>query len=181
MDDSEVLRDVVYTVDGQWRPVDAFVRLTVRDRFMGSGWFRFTDDAAECESFTAATGRLSQRVTTDGRARSFGPHPVACDAWHLARFDPTGPARQELAGSLMSSVLPNGASGPLLEPMDVLVERVGPQRVTVPAGTFDTQHFRFVLADAPDEHVWVLDDDFVMVRIRWDVTSTTYELVELER
>ena len=37
-----LLRDVTYTVDGNWQPVDAFVRLTENDEFMGSGWFRFT-------------------------------------------------------------------------------------------------------------------------------------------
>jgi len=29
MDDTRILRDVIYTVDGQWRPIDSYVRITV--------------------------------------------------------------------------------------------------------------------------------------------------------
>ena len=62
MDDFELLRDVVVTVDGDWNPIDAFVRLTRHGVFVGSGWFRFTDRYAECEAFTVQEGRVSQRV-----------------------------------------------------------------------------------------------------------------------
>ncbi len=183
MDDSQILRDVTYTVDGLWRPVDAFVRLTIADRFAGSGWFRFGDGFAECEALTATAGRVSQRMEYDGRPRSFGPHPVVCDIWHFGAADRSAqaPARQSLADTLVSSVLPNGASGPLLERFDVEIERYEPEEVTVPAGTFACEHWAFVFADDPPEHVWFTSDDLLLVKIRWDLLSTTYLLDELHR
>jgi hypothetical protein len=38
-DRPSVMRDVTYSVDEHWLPMDCFVRITVGDRFMGSGWF----------------------------------------------------------------------------------------------------------------------------------------------
>ena len=38
-----VLRDVIYSLDEARRPMDCHVRLTVGDRFCGSGWVRFGD------------------------------------------------------------------------------------------------------------------------------------------
>ena len=72
MDDVHLLRDVVQTVDRAWRPVDSFVRLSQGGAFMGAGWFRFTDQAIECEAFTVAEGRVSQVIETGERVRAFG-------------------------------------------------------------------------------------------------------------
>lgn len=181
MDDSEVLRDVVYSVDKTWRPLDAFVRLTVKDAFMGSGWFRFTDGLVECESFTAEAGRTSQRVEVEVRPRTFGPHPVACDIWHLAAFDLSSPKKIQTWPNAMSSPLSNGASGPMIGLGAIRVEHIGPEEVTVPAGTFQCERFRFLLKDRPPEELWCTVDDYIMVKIRWDLLETTYELVELTR
>jgi hypothetical protein len=157
--------------------------VTVHDRFVGSSWFRFADGHAECEAHTAALGRLSQRVATDGWAPSFGPHPVACDVWHLGSV--AGRSRRgevrDLGEALMSSPLPDGASGPLLSRMPLRAHYHGTEKVTVPAGAFTCEHWSYVLDDAPDEHVWFLLDDLVIVRIRWDLLRTTYELTELDR
>lgn len=59
MDDDKLLRDVVITVGGDWKPLDAFVRLTINEKFVGTRWYRFSDTLVECEAFTAAAGLLS--------------------------------------------------------------------------------------------------------------------------
>lgn len=188
-----LLRDVVYTVDGNWLPVDAFVRLTLDDELMGSGWFRFTDGYAECETFTADAGRLSQRIDLARKPPSFGPHPVACDVWHVGAFDMTNQAKvQTVKGTLMSSPRPDGASGPVLSRTvlevggvstdEFAIEHVGPETITVEAGTFDTEHFRFLLGpDNIPEDIWCLREDLIIVKVRFDTQATTYELVELDR
>ena len=181
MDDSQVLRDVVYTVDKTWRPLDAFVRLTVERKFMGSGWFHFAEDFIECETSTADAGRISQRIAVDERPRTFGAHPVACDIWHLAAFDLSSPKKIQTWPGAMSSPLPNGASGPMIGLSTLRVEHLGREDVTVPAGTFQCERFRFLLEDKPPEELWCTVDDYLMVKIRWDLLETTYELVELTR
>ena len=65
-----VMRDITYSLDEKIRlPTDCFVRISVDDQFMGSGWFNFIDDHAECETTTAQEGRVSQKMKTDGRLK----------------------------------------------------------------------------------------------------------------
>lgn len=186
MDDSQLERHVIYAVDPQWRPIDASIRLAAAGAFVGTGWFRFDDAMAECETFMADGGRVSQRLSRQTgpamRATSFGAHPVSCDVWHLGGYRPTGeprpPARHT---AFMSSRLPNGASGPMLATMSYGVEEMGVEEVTVPAGTFACHHYRYVFDDGhPDEHVWYTGDDLILVKLRWDLLRTTYVLTELD-
>jgi len=63
IDDAEinktrVLREVTCTLDAHWRPLDAFVRITVDDVFGGTSWFRFGPGLVECEGFTTGEGRF---------------------------------------------------------------------------------------------------------------------------
>ena len=62
------------------------------------------------------------------------------------------------------------------------IEHVGPETVTVEAGTFETEHFRFLLGEESiPEDIWCIPGDLIIVKVRFDVMGTTYELVELER
>jgi hypothetical protein len=178
-----VLRDVVFTLDGRWRPIDAFVRITVNDEFMGSSWFRFGEREVECEAFTAGEGRLSQKVAVDIWPRSFGSHPVVCDIWHLGGWDWSSGERKQRWPCIMSSPLSSGASGPMIFRYSFEAEYIGNEQVTVAAGTFDTKHFTFPSHGSEDwepEHVWFTGENLLFVKIRWDHLKTTYELVEFE-
>ena len=53
---------IVYSIDEDWYPMDCFVRLSVDDKFMGSGWFNFGPDYAECETNSVLDGRVTQRI-----------------------------------------------------------------------------------------------------------------------
>ena len=88
-DRPSVMRDATYTVDENWMPQDCFVRLTVGDKFMGTGWFKFHDDYTECETYTALEGRVSQRMDhKHGPLKSFQNHAIACDSWHFFPLRP---------------------------------------------------------------------------------------------
>lgn len=185
MDDSELLRDVTYTVNADWSPHDAYVALTQHGEFSGAGWFAFDGCRAQAETRVKGGGRISQQMELASPIVSFGPHPVSCDIWHLPGFSKGQPVDgndsvRRIEGVLTSSPLPNGASGPMLNHDPLVLERVGPETVTVPAGTFETVHYRFVLPGIPDEDLWCTGEDMMMVKIRWDLLETTYELVELE-
>ena len=56
---------------------------------------------------------------------------------------------------------------------DIPIERIGSERITVPAGSFDTQHFR--LAGASD--YWVTGDDWMVVKAK--VRDAAYVLVSM--
>ena len=104
LDDRQLLRDVVYTISPDMKPLDCFVRLHRAGRFLGSGWCRFTDTEAECEVFNNQMGRVSQRVPLGQRAAGFGTHPVNCDALLLAAFDHSKPDRIQPARGVLDVV-----------------------------------------------------------------------------
>ena len=179
MDDRRLLRDVIYSVDADWYPVDCFVRLSIEEQLTGTGWFRFTDRLAECETLTAAAGRVSQRRDLAVRTPSFGAHPIVCDIWHLARFDRSkGERIQPSRNVLLSSPEPDGGSGPMFSAMDLTID-VGPEEVTVPAGTFEADHFRFLLDHKEPEELWCMGEDFLPIKIAYPIFNATYELAEI--
>ena len=183
MDDDRLLRDVVITLDPQWRPQDAFVRLMVNEALVGSTWFRFTDTLAEAEGVTRAEGRFRQSFATDRPAQSFGTHPVHSDAWGLRYFKSLtrGEAVENDASVFSTSFQPNGGSGPLLMPSAGRAKRVyiGIESITVPAGTFTAHHFQFIVDTLPPIEIWATAEDCIPVRLRWDLLKQTYDLVEL--
>ena len=182
--DTEILRDVTYTVDENYRPVDAFVRVTVQDRFVGSSWFRFHGSMAECEGFTASEGRISQRLRLSKPAPSFISHAVATDVWHCANIKKDA----ALGGQLIDAVpgcspLPNGASGPMLGLWSKRAEYVGIENIEVPAGKFEAEHVRYVEDDgALWLEMWCTnDDDRVMLRMSYPGYDSSYVLSSLDR
>lgn len=190
--DPTVLRDVVYSLGADGRPSDCFVRLTVGDRFAGSGWFRMTADVIECESWSPLIGRVSQTMPTGGAYHGFGTHPIIGDAYMTRCLDTTrGPHKQALRVFLPSADH-RGATPPLIAEGNLFLEYVGEETVTVAAGTFACRHFRFtdeaggmVSKDGahPPYDVWVTADEhslFVQGGVG-GYMQTWYELVELAR
>ena len=183
-----VMRDITYSSDENWMPTDCFVRISVDDKFMGSGWFNFTEDYAECETTTVLEGRISQKMSTNERLKTFQNHAIACDAWHLRLFNhDSNETIQNTGEILLSSPDHRGATGPMLFPISMNIEYVGEESVTVRAGTFDALHFRFVgTPGLPQEHppydIWCTNDgDYLFLKgAVGGYMQTYYELVELE-
>ncbi len=180
MDDTRLLRDVVYSVDGEWRPLDSFVRLTQKGEFMGASWFRFEDTFVECEGVTKVDGRFSQRIAVEKRPTAFAPHPVVTDAWQPNQFDHSRPERIQEVISAASSPQDDGGTGPRLSIMTFKLEYVGDETLTVPAGTFETGHYRLSSAFYTPLDIWSRKEDFTFVRLYWDHLQSRYDLVEFE-
>jgi len=185
-DRPSVMRDITYSVTKDWTPMDCFVRLSVDDKFMGTGWFRFADDYAECETFTSLEGRVTQKMDLKEKLLSFQNHAIACDAWHFAHFDVSkGRGVQMMDPFLLSSPDHRGATGPMLYPIAMGMDYVGEEKITVQAGTFDAYQFQFVSAPGlPEEHplynIWCTSDGNYMF-LKGEVggyMQTYYELVE---
>ncbi len=184
-----VLRDVIYSLDAQGRPMDLHVRLTVGDAFMGSGWLRHGDRFVECESHGPSIGRLSQRVDYAGALDGFGTHPIVGDGYLTRCMDLSkGPHRRTLRVFLPSPDH-RGATPPMIAEVKIDLEYLGEERVAVAAGSFDCRRFRFVDEAAmggtphPPYDMWVTADDdalFVQGGVG-GYMQTWYELVELQR
>lgn len=193
--DPSVIRDIIYALDSDGRPQDLHVHLTVGDRFMGSGWLHHTPGAdgglVECESFGPSIGRVSQQVSYTGAIDGFGTHPIAGDGFTTRCMDVSrGPHRRNIRVFLPSPDH-RGATPPLIAEVNIGLEYLGDETVTVEAGTFDCHRFRFVddegpgMGGVPHPHyeMWVTaDTDSIFVKGGvGGYMQTWYELIELER
>jgi len=190
-----VLRDTVFSFDKNWRPTDGYVRLTVDEEFVGTTWYRFTANAIECEGYTAQEGRFSSRLDLDKPAQLIVTHPIQGDAMLTTVYDTSkGP------GELVTDPIPTisfshrGGTGPglLTRKKKGFFRYLGPETVTVEAGTFEALHFQigpssddnYMGTDVhPPYNLWVTaDGDYVLLKA--SVTGymqTYYELVEYEK
>lgn len=184
-----VLRDIVYSLDEHGRPMDCHVRLTVDDRFMGSGWFRFTQDFVECESYGPTIGRLSQRMPLNGPIDGMGTHPVVADGYLLSLFDWVEGEKKKLR-VMLPSPDHRGATPPMIAEVNIDAVFLGRETVTVKAGTFATKHFQFIddgssgmAGQHPPYDVWITDDaDAIMLQGGvGGYMQTWYELIALDR
>jgi hypothetical protein len=186
-DQLAMLRDVTHTCDARYRPLDAFVRQTKNDRFMGSTWFRFSEHLAEAEGITAGEGRVSQRWPTAVWTPILCSHSLIADFWHVAAFDLNGPRRQEVRGRLSTSEHPLGDSGPRLciglEPNTIsetaVMEFSGEHRITVAAGTFDCIRIDVVRRQGPPVEFYTTRTDFLPILCKADFVASRYELIEI--
>ena len=112
-DEPNVIRDVVLSLDKDCYPVDCSVRLSVGDKYEGTGLFRFAADHAECETFNRRDGRISQRIATSAKVRWLGSHPIIGDALGLCVYDlAKGPGREFFPNMMLTSPDHRGATGP---------------------------------------------------------------------
>jgi hypothetical protein len=184
-----VMRDVVYALDEENRPMDLFVRLTVGDRFMGSGWLRLDGGTIECESYGPTIGRLSQKVAAELPVDGFGTHPIVSDGYLLSTKPWTEGQRRKF-NVYLPSPDHRGATPPMIAHVKIDAIYVGPDKATTPAGSFRTRHFQFVddgssgmTGEHPPYDVWITDDEdavFVQGGVG-GYMKTWYELVELKR
>lgn len=180
-----VVRDVVYSLDSNHRPIDCFVRVREDGRYLGAGWFRFEGNTARGELHNRDVGHLRQRLELDGPIPSVAAHPLVCDMLHCLAFDTARSERiQRSSRIVMTSRELDGCSGPQLTSMDMDIEYIGQERLTVPAGTFMTQHFCFPFpsGEYPEEHVWFVPQEMLLVRARVGAgMASRYDLVSVER
>lgn len=180
-----VIRDVVYSMDANHRPIDCFVRLQENGKYLGAGWFRFEGHTASGMLHNRDVGHIEQRLEVGGPIPSVGAHPLVCDMLHCLAFDPTRNERiQRSRGIVMTSRELDGCSGPQLTEMDMDIEYMGQETITVPAGTFETEHFRFPFpsGEYPEEHVWYVPADMLLVRVRVGPgMMSRYDLISVER
>ena len=184
-----VMRDILYSLGPDGHPRDCHVRLSLDDRFLGSGWINFADGIIECESFGPTTGRISQRVATRGAFDGFGTHPIVGDGYLTRCMDVArGPHSRSLRVFLPSPDH-RGATPPMIAEVAIDLEYLGDAERTVAAGTFACRHFRFVDRHAmggtthPPYDMWVTADDdavFVCGGVG-GYMATWYDLVELHR
>ena len=148
---------------------EAFAQVYSEGKNFGTGYYVVTDSAVE------ATVNGPEGVFTHSdplpETYSLLLHPVSADSWHFSRYDKTQGGEQTVAiytlGGAGRSVL--GAFFP------IALRFIADETITVPAGTFETEHYKF----GKDADVWFMGPDRIVVRHEYTVNGTRYELTEL--
>ncbi|WP_439532747.1 hypothetical protein [Polymorphobacter sp.] len=182
MDKVPLVRDVVYSVNERFEALDGFVRLSAEGAFIGSGWFRFTDSLAEGEMITAKEGRVSQRIETPGRVRLMGAHPISIDIWKCAHVEAARQGEvQTLSNCFSTSLVPNGASGPILVTKTYDITYQGHETIEVPAGRFDCERFSWNTYTGRTLVMHSMPGDWLPVSVHVPETGRRYQLTDFER
>ena len=82
-DNSKIVRDVTYTRSKDGRPMDAFIRLQIGTRLIGTGYFRVEADKLTAVVDGAETGHIVQTVSIPVDFFSIVTHAVMLDGWAI--------------------------------------------------------------------------------------------------
>lgn len=175
-----LMRDITHRVDANFRPIETFT-LTYKDGVRtGTGLFVFEGDRAK-GLVLANNGILTQDVDVSGFFAAV-PHSMAADGWYFSQYDYAkgGVQRVKLFnphgwGNNNGSVLAKIQSAP--------IRFVGKERITVPAGTFETERWEIVNGGANNDdkyEVWVHGPDRIMVKLIDHPRDWVYNLKTFE-
>jgi hypothetical protein len=187
-DGEETVRDSTLSVHADFHPHDAYVRIMRQGGVTGTGWFRFTDTEATCESWTRDEGRISQTFPIRRPIRGFGVHAVQGDGWLAANCPyAKGPGTTHFwpGRNLIHSLHHFGATGPYIHTSGSGLKYIGDETVTVKAGTFDCYRVAFVglTNNHPPYDMWLTrDGEFIYVKGEVEgYMDSTFELAKLTR
>lgn len=188
-DEPNVIRDVIMAINADSSPIDCSCRITVGDKYEGSGWMRFTDHYVECETHNQRDGRITQKIDLEERVKWLQSHPIVGDALLMRLYDLTqGPGKTFFPDLFLTSPDHRGATGPLLFKTGFGIKYLGDEMIEVKAGQFNARHFQVVdtAGNLPEEHppynLWcTADDDYLLLRAGADgYMQTHYELVDYQ-
>ncbi len=171
-----VMRDIVHRVDENFRPVEMFTA-TYKDAVRtGTGLFVFDGDVGHA-LVNSPHGFLTQEIRVPEQF-AMVPHSMASDGWYFPHYDREQGGVQQIPivnphgwGNTNGSILARIQSAP--------IEFVGEERITVPAGTFDTE--KWTITNGGDRYwVWVYGEDHVMVKLIDEPRDWVYNLSSFE-
>jgi len=180
MDDEKLVRDTSWTVDEKWHPIEGHVRCVIDGQLAGSTWYKFDGNVVTCEAQTAQHGRVSQQRTSDRPYEFLGLHPLIGDGLIAAVRGRDRPGEERVINSITCSYSPNGEKDLLALPIEIGLTYLGPEKLTVPAGTFDAQRFGIRWRQEwPPADYWVFGEDYIFLKSTWSVSTLVCETTSL--
>lgn len=172
-EDAGVLFHMVQRVDASFRPIESYVSHWVKGESRGTSHVVVSKDSLKA-TVTGPNGTEVQDLTI-GKFFSVQPHPVSVDGWRGAFYDSDlGGVQQSMNFNI--SVAPNSET-PLLGAMEEeTIEFLGKETITVPAGTFDTEHYKF----RGRADMWLTPKDRIVIRYAYFDQGREYVLTEYE-
>ncbi len=138
-DPRPVFRHVIHRVNADGMPLDTFASYWIDGAWRGSAWYVLEGGRWQGR-ILSPSGTLTH-VVKPGGPFAMVPHVLAVDSWRARLFNKAESGIQGiLAYNVDATALGSSALVGTLMRYDL--EYLGEQRVVVPAGTFDTEHYR---------------------------------------
>ncbi len=162
--------NLVMRADENLEPLEAFINVYSQGNFLGSGFYVVNGDKLDVtvrgpdEYFTDQV-QLSDHF-------SLLLHPISADGWHFGRYN------RETGGAQPITLCTLGVARRSVHcgtyPLDL--EFIANETLTVPSGTFDTEHYSF----GGDTDVWITGRDRVMIQHEYRVRDSRWQLTEID-
>lgn len=170
----DIQRHSLYRIDANLRPVDATVQYWIEGAWRASGLVTVNSTGL----VTASRSPLGNRDHALAINQNFAvlTHQLSPDAWRVLLYDKEARGAQAL-NMYDLSPLADGPDGILGKLTTQTFEYKGQVSITVPAGTFVSDHYR--LEDAID--MYVTGPDAVLVKWRFEAIDREHVLMELNQ
>lgn len=179
IDETGLIRDVTLAMDPDWRPCDAFLRLTRTGEPLASLFFQVGEDAVTLVG-TAERRPVVARLEKPSRLAYLGLHPLQGDALIVALRGTDRPGEFVTIHAATNSISPDGDEAPGLSAVTIDVAFKGDEMVTVAAGRFAARRYALRWReDWPIADLWVERDRPVFLKMTWPLVPTWYELIAL--
>ena len=177
--DVGVERAVVVRVDAQWRPLWSRVNTWQPGQLPESMEILVDHVAGRTEVHQWGGLIDGHRETVFNLVpNAIGAHPVAGDCWSLPAAELTEPGSEtKVTNILMTTMDPRG--GVPMEPVirnAQYVRYLGPETVTVQAGTFQARVYELGVDGRPPERIVVQGDYFGLLCLEHPFLASSYEL-----
>lgn len=167
----DVQRHVIQRVGPNFEPIETYALYWVGGTWRGSALASVNGRGLSIVANTPR-GPASQRFDVEGPL-AIVPHVLAADSWRTKLYDRARGGTQPIQAYNFDATAE--ASNSLLgRMMSYRLAFVGAETLTVPAGRFETEHYR--IEDAVD--LYVSGEDGVLVRFVYPAIDREHELIE---
>lgn len=171
-----VMRDVVYRVDSRFRPVDMFTATWKDGVPTGTGLFTF-EGAVGDALVKSPHGLFTQRTSVPDYFAMI-PHSMAADGWYFWNYDRSKGGIQHV--TLFNPHGWGNTNGSVLAKVqrDVPIEYKRTEKVTVPAGDFEADVWEIV--NGNKYTIWVHGEDRILIKLidhtlDWEYVLSSYD------
>lgn len=173
LDQAGYQRHVTHRVAENFRPLEITSVYWVKGEWRGTGLFSI--DGNTLNAVVKTPDGLIQQTRSVPDLFSFIPHPLQTNAWPAWYYDKTKGGPQTMTVYDMDAGA-QAVSSMMGKMYDQTLTYMGEVEVSVPAGSFMTDHFR--IDDAVD--LYITGPDAIMVRFQWLPADRDYVLTHLE-
>jgi hypothetical protein len=167
----DIQRHVVQRVDAAFKPLEAYALYWIEGQWRGSAMVKASNKKL---SVTASTPSGEQAQSFEiGDTLAIVPHVLATDSWRAMIYDKAKGGTQPIPAYNFNAT-GEGPMGLMGKVMSYNLTYVGAESVSVPAGTFATDHYR--VEDAVD--LFLTGPDGVLVKFIYPSIDREHHLIE---